>query len=113
MFGQIGVILAITNKIHQTHGPTRQTGPTIQRPKIENHENPNGTMEKHENQGKIKKTNEKSRKTTTKNMKKNEKQWETMKNLYMADADADADAVTPSSNTRSYTLRSVPSSPGR
>ena len=28
-------------------------------------------------------------------------------------ADADADAVTPSSNTRSYTRRSVPSSPGR
>ena len=27
--------------------------------------------------------------------------------------DADADAVTPSSNTRSYTLWSVPSSPGR
>ena len=30
-----------------------------------------------------------------------------------ADSDADADAVTPSSNTRSYTLWSVPSSPGR
>ena len=29
-----------------------------------------------------------------------------------ADADAGADAVTPSSNTRSYTLRSVPLSPG-
>ena len=28
-----------------------------------------------------------------------------------ADADADADAVTPSSNTRSYTLRSTPLSP--
>ena len=27
--------------------------------------------------------------------------------------DADADAVTPCSNTRSYILRSVPSSPGR
>ena len=27
--------------------------------------------------------------------------------------DSDADALTPSSNTRSYTLRSVPSSPGR
>ena len=27
--------------------------------------------------------------------------------------DADADAVTPSSNTRSYTRRSVPSSLGR
>ena len=30
-----------------------------------------------------------------------------------ADADADADAVTPSSNTRNYTRRSVPSSLGR
>ena len=27
-------------------------------------------------------------------------------------SDADADAVTPSSNTRSYTLWNVPSSPG-
>ena len=34
-------------------------------------------------------------------------------NKIVADADADADAVTPSRNTRSYTLRSVPSSPGR
>ena len=31
----------------------------------------------------------------------------------LVDADADADAVTPSSNTRSYTLRSVPASLGR
>ena len=31
-------------------------------------------------------------------------------NLY---ADADARSMTPSRNTRSYTLRSVPSSPGR
>ena len=29
------------------------------------------------------------------------------------DADADARSMTPSRNTRSYTLRSVPSSPGR
>ena len=30
-----------------------------------------------------------------------------------ADVDANADAVTPSSNTRSYTRRSVPSSLGQ
>ena len=33
-------------------------------------------------------------------------------NLY-ADADGDARSMTQSKNTRSYTLRSVPSSPGR
>ena len=35
--------------------------------------------------------------------------------LYISNLDADADArsMTPSRNTRSYTLRSVPSSPGR
>ena len=29
-----------TNKIHQTHGPTRPTGPSLDRPKKENHEKP-------------------------------------------------------------------------
>ena len=34
-------------------------------------------------------------------------------NIFNIYADVDAISMTPSSNTRSYTLRSVPSSPGR
>ena len=34
-------------------------------------------------------------------------------NIYNRYADADARSMTPSKNTRSYTLRRVPSSPGR
>ena len=48
-------------------------------------------------------------------MKVDENGWKWMKVDESADADAyaDADAMIPSSNPRIYTLRSVPSSPGR
>ena len=36
-----------------------------------------------------------------------------MMNIFNIYADVDAISMTPSRNTRSYTLRSVPSSPGR
>ena len=39
--------------------------------------------------------------------------WFILLNMFNLYADVDARSMTPSRNTRSYTLRSVPSSPGR
>ena len=39
--------------------------------------------------------------------------WYILLNMFNLYADVDARSMTPSRNTRSYTLRSVPSSPGR
>ena len=39
--------------------------------------------------------------------------WYILLNIFNLHADVDSRSMTPSRNTRSYTLRSVPSSPGR